>query len=171
MNSAQPSITKKYLTAILEHIADGVIVQDPAAEIVYINPAAASLLGFATAQAALTAGRDHILGQFHLFDEHGQPLPVDKLPGREALRGHTNPTRIIRARTNSSGPATVRWAWIKATSIQDAQSQIEYVVTTFQEITHLKNAELRLADTNQRIINLLEQTLKLDPPRYPQKDF
>ena len=50
--------TSEHFKAILEHIVDGVVVQDMDAEIVYINPAAAKVLGFSGQEEGLEAGRD-----------------------------------------------------------------------------------------------------------------
>jgi PAS domain S-box-containing protein len=153
--------TKRDLKAVLDHIVDGVVVQDMDAQIVYINEAAASLLGFPDAAAALKAGRDQILRQVQLFDEQGRALPVDMLPGREALRGAAHPTRIIRGRAAGQPEGTWRWAWVKASPVPGHTGRTEYVVTSFQEITQLKNAEIGALDANHRITKLLEQVLKV----------
>jgi PAS domain S-box-containing protein len=152
--------TKKQFEAILEHVADGIVVQDRKAQIVFVNPAAARMLGFASPELAMRAGRDRILDRFDLFDERGDPLPVELLPGRQALRGKPEVASIVRARSNEGSDTGMRWGWLKASPIQDEDGNLEYVVTVFQEITALKTAELGLAEANQRIMHLLEQTLK-----------
>lgn len=152
--------TKKQFQAILEHVVDGIVVQDHEAQVIYINSAAARMLGWEDAEHALEVGRDGILKQVTLFDELGSPLPVELLPGRQALRGEHEPTRIIRARTVDTPESAWRWAWVKASPIYDSRGeQVEYVVSVFQEITAMKNAELGLMDANLRMTRLLEQAL------------
>jgi PAS domain S-box-containing protein len=151
--------TRDHFRAILEHIVYGVVVQNMDAEIVYINPAAARMLGFSGQEEALEAGRDGILRAFRLYDENGQLMAVDRLPGRRALKGEPEPVRIIRVRSSTVPDSTWRWAWVKASSIQSDDQQLEFVVSIFQEITALKQAELGLKDANQRITKLLERVL------------
>ena len=63
-------------------------MQDLDAEMVYLNPAALKLLGFGSLDEALSVGRDGILRAFDtVYDDAGKPLPVEMLPGRQALRG------------------------------------------------------------------------------------
>jgi PAS domain-containing protein len=157
----QPS-TRDQFRAILEHIVDGVVVQDMNAQIVYLNPAAAKMLRFSSPAEALEAGVDGILRAFDaLCDEHGRPLPVEMLPGRQALRGQPEPVRIVRVGLQEEGEHTWRWAWVKASPIQDEKRQLEYVVTVFQEITAMKQTELGLKDANHRITRLLEEVLEV----------
>jgi PAS domain S-box-containing protein len=154
----QPSTTEQF-RAILDHIADGVVVQNQAAEIVYLNDAATRMLGFVNAEEALKVNLPGILRAFEIFDDDGQPLPVEMLPGRQALKGEPDPVRVVRVHPVGTAPGTWRWALVKATPIRDASESPEYVVNVFQEITHMKQTELGLKDANQRIINLLEQIL------------
>lgn len=160
MTAAKSFSTKKHLRAVLKYLADGIVVQDMNANIVYINESAAHQLGFPNTQAALAAGRPHILRQFKLYDEHGRPLPIEMLPGREALHGAPEPARIIRAKAAGASESAWRWAWVKASSIENKNHQVEYVVTVFQEITSFKNAEIGAVEANQRIMNILEDVLK-----------
>src|SRR5450756_1541695 len=91
----QPS-TKEHFQAILDHIPDGVVVQDGDAQIVYLNPAATRMLGFFSSDEAIAAGLDGILQAFDVFDDDGQPLSREMLPGRQALRGEQEPKQIVR---------------------------------------------------------------------------
>jgi PAS domain-containing protein len=160
MGSNNRPTTKKQFQAILEHVVDGVVVQDDEAQVVYINSAAARMMGWEDAAHALEAGRDGILRQVTLFDERGVPLPVELLPGRQALQGEHEPTRVIRARTADTPEESWRWAWVKASPIYDSKGErVEYVVSVFQEITAMKNVELGLLDANLRMTKLLEQAL------------
>ncbi|HZA93072.1 MAG TPA: PAS domain-containing protein, partial [Gemmatimonadales bacterium] len=60
------------LAVFLDHVGDGVTVQDPRGRLVYANAAAAQALGFASAAELLAAPVTEVLGQFALFDENGQ---------------------------------------------------------------------------------------------------
>lgn len=156
-----PSTSGDKFKSILDHIVDGVVVQDAQTNIVYINPAATRLLGFESTEAALAAGRPGILQAFsEIYDDDGQVLPVEMLPGRLALHGEPEPVRVVRVQPRDTPSGEWRWAWVKASPIDDASSGAPaYVVTVFQEITEMKQKELGLKAANQRIVNLLEQVL------------
>jgi PAS domain-containing protein len=154
----QPTNSQQF-RAILDHIADGVVVQDVDAELVYLNPAATKMLGFADADEALKVGRAGILRAFDIFDDYGRPLPVEMLPGRQAIKGEAQPARVVRVQPHDAAPGCWRWAWVKASPIQSDDLKTEYVVSVFQEITQMKQTELGLKDANRRITKLLEQVL------------
>ncbi len=153
--------------AILNHIVDGVVVQDAGAELVYANPAAAKLLGFSSVDELLAAGVRGMLKDFAaLFDETGKPIGREQLPGREALRGEVEPARVVRVRPVDESEGPWKWAWVKASSIrEEASGAPVYVVTVFSEITKMKKTEQGLIDANQRVVNLLEQVLDASEPR------
>jgi PAS domain S-box-containing protein len=157
MNTGFPS-SREQFEAILSHIADGVAVQYPDASIVYLNPAAAQIMGFNSPEEALRIGID-LERDMELFDENEKPLSLDLLPGRQALRGVKTPTRVVRVTFRNDPKRQTRWAWVKASPVYTPDGRLDYVVNVFQEITHLKQAELGLRDANQRVTNILEEVL------------
>jgi PAS domain-containing protein len=117
----QPS-TREQFRAILEHIVDGVVVQDMNAEVVYLNPAAAKMLRFSSQEEALAAGVEGILRAFDsIYDENGMPFTRDMLPGRQALKGQAEPVRIVRVGLDEDGEHQWRWAWVKASPTSELQ--------------------------------------------------
>src|SRR5947208_7693784 len=75
------------LRAILEGVADAVTAQGPDGRLVYANDAAVRVLGFASADALLSAPLTRIMGRWDLRTPDGGPLDVAELPGRRALMG------------------------------------------------------------------------------------
>jgi PAS domain S-box-containing protein len=157
MNSGFPT-SREQFEAILSHIADGVAVQNPDASIVYLNPAAAHIMGFSSPEEALLIGID-LERDMELFDEHENPLSIDLLPGRQALQGVKTPTRVVRVTFRDDPNRRPHWAWVKASPVNGTGGELDYVVNVFQEITHLKQAELGLREANQRVTNILEEVL------------
>jgi len=51
------------LAVFLDHVGDGVTVQDPSGRLVYVNTAAAQTLGFASAAEFLAAPAGEVLGR------------------------------------------------------------------------------------------------------------
>jgi PAS domain S-box-containing protein len=133
------------LAIILEGIADGITVLNPAGQLIYSNDAAARLIGYPDAQALLAVPLEDMLGPFETFDEAGRSLAATDLPGRLALRGLSRPPQVIRLRARATGEE--RWLLVTAQAISNEAGALEFVVNIFHEITALKRAEL-----NQRLL-------------------
>src|SRR5512139_346853 len=134
-------LSREQLAVVLAGITDGITALNPAGKLVYSNDAAARLIGYSSAQALLAVPNADILSKFELFDDAGQPLPVEELPGRRALRGLTAAPRMLRFRVRETGEE--RWSMVTSQTVVDAAGQIELVVTIFHEITELKRIEFR----------------------------
>src|SRR5688500_6778181 len=107
--------TPENLAVFLDHVGDGVTVQDQSGRLVYANAAAARNLGFASAAELLATPTAELVGRFALFDEAGQPFHVGKLPGRRALQGEAESAVTIRFRDQESGEE--RWSIIRSAPV------------------------------------------------------
>ena len=110
-------LSHEQLAVVLAGIADGITALNPAGELVYCNDIAARLIGYPSAQALLAVPNTEILSKFELFDEAGQPLPVEELPSRRALRGLTEPPRVLRFRVRETGEE--RWSMVTSQAVVD----------------------------------------------------
>jgi PAS domain S-box-containing protein len=150
------------ISAILQGAAEGITAQDRSGRLRYANDAAARLLGFPSAQALLEAPPDEVTQKVVMFDEDGRPFPAEALPGRVALQGAPAPSAVIRYRILATGEEY--WSAVKATPVFDAQGRVELVVSLFQNITYLKEAELHqrlLADVGKLLAGPLDPTALL----------
>ena len=127
------------LALFLDHVGDGVTVQDPSGRLVYANAAAARNLGFASAAEFLAAPIGEVVGRFALFDEDGQPFPLENLPGRRALQGEPESTVTVRFRVQETGEE--RWSIIRSSPVLDAEGHVLYAVNVWQDATAQKRAE------------------------------
>jgi PAS domain S-box-containing protein len=126
------------LAVFLDHVGDGVTVQDPSGRLVYANAAAARALGFASAAELLAAPVTEILGQFTLLDEEGRPFPVENLPGRRALQGESESAVTLRFRIQETGEE--RWSIVRSSPVTVA-GNVVYAVNVWQDVTAQKRAE------------------------------
>ena len=138
-------LSRDQLAIILEGITDGITIQTANGQIIYANNAAAHIMGYPNPQAVLTMSGPELLRQFEVFDEAGQPLAIEALPGRSALRGAPISPKVIRFRVIATGEA--HWSEVSAQVIHDQAGQIDLVINIFHDITALKQAEL-----NQRLL-------------------
>ena len=127
------------LAVFLDHVGDGVTVQDPSGRLVYANATAAQALGFAGAAELLAAPVAKVVGRFALFDEAGQPFPVENLPGRRTLQGEPESAVTLRFRNNETGEE--RWSIVRSSPVTDAAGTVLYVVNVWQDATAQKRAE------------------------------
>jgi PAS domain S-box-containing protein len=127
------------LAVFLDHVGDGVTVQDPSGRLVFANAAAARALGFTSAAELLAAPASEIVGRFDLFDEDGQPFPVENLPGRRALQGEPESAVTLRFRVQETGEE--RWSTIRSSPVTDAAGNVLYAVNAWQDATAQKRAE------------------------------
>ncbi len=127
------------LAVFLDHVGDGVTVQDPKGRLVYANAAAAQALGFASAAELLAAPVTEVLGQFALFDENGQSFPVENLPGRRALQGEPESAVTLRFRIQKTGEE--RWSIVRSSPVTDTAGNVVYAVNVWQDTTAQKRVE------------------------------
>src|SRR5215204_2044286 len=130
---------KENLAVFLDHVGDGVTVQDASGQLVYANVAAARALGFASPAELLAAPITEIVGQFALLDEEGQPFPVENLPGRRALQGEPESAVTLRFRSHETGEE--RWSIVRSSPVTDAAGNVLYAVNVWQDATAQKRAE------------------------------
>src|SRR5438132_1629464 len=76
---------------VLEGIPDAVTVQDAQGRIVWANGAAAKVLG--TGPDEEPSARPD---RFEIFDESGDRVPIERLPGRLALQGTPTTGMVLR---------------------------------------------------------------------------
>ena len=133
--------SRSELEAILRQVADGITVQDADGSLVYANDAAAKLIGFATAGQLIGTPVAEVLSRFDMFDEHGRPFPLERLPGRLALSGLESEA-MIHYRVKETKQE--RWSVVRASPIFDEQGDVRFAVNAFHDVTARKAAEDRL---------------------------
>lgn len=150
-------------TALLEHVlhavANGITIQDPLGNLVFVNVAAAQTMNCRTPQEAVAKGGLAIVKGFTFYDIKGNPVRVTDLPGRLTLTGVPEPEMVIAYTAN--GDSKIHWTSIKAMPIIDDTGKVILAVNVLQDITTLKENERDLKKANSRVTKLLEQTLKV----------
>jgi PAS domain S-box-containing protein len=133
--------SRDQLDVILRAAADGISVQDPSGRLVFANEAAARLVGFDSADELLAAPVEEILGRFELLDAEGNPLPLERLPGRRALAGVEGVEEVIGYRIRATGEE--RWSLVRATPVFGSDGKVQFAVNAFQDITAGRRGEER----------------------------
>ncbi|MHB9105645.1 MAG: sensor histidine kinase [Armatimonadota bacterium] len=129
------------LDATISAIADGVVIYNTAMEIIRLNTAAESLLEL-TPDARKLPFHDRII-RSRMRSADGHPLTPDELPSLRALRGETLCGEIASI-THTDGREL--WLAISAAPIHDPQGVITGVVSTFTDITVMRELQQRQDD-------------------------
>jgi PAS domain S-box-containing protein len=145
------------LRAILEGIADSVTAQGPDGGLVYANDAAVRMLGFASAEALLSAPLEEIMARWVLMTPTGEPLALADLPGRRALMGDEPEPVLIQFIDRHTGER--RWSRIKAKPVRDADGSVRLAINVIEDVTELKQVEQSqrfLAEASRALADSLE---------------
>jgi PAS domain S-box-containing protein len=139
---AELRVSRDQLQAILDGVADAVTAQGPDGRVVYANDAAARQLGRGSASDLMDEGVERFMRRYELYDEAGQPFPVEDLPGRRALRGEDPGPTLLRYRDTETGDDM--WALIKATAIRDADGLAILAINVIENVTEQREREQQL---------------------------
>lgn len=161
--AANLQASRDQLQAILASVADGIIVQAPNHHIIYANDAAASLMGFTSAQDLLASFSLDLLDTFHVLDETGHPFAYGNLPGQRVLRGEQVPPTVMRYVHRTTGEE--RWSLVSTRPVLDEAKQPRFVVTVLRDVTQERSAQYRsgfLADVGAILPSTLDVPSLLD---------
>src|SRR5829696_5802671 len=150
------------VNTILGGVADAVTAQAPDGSLVYANEAAVAITGYQSVGELLSAAPGTIVSRFEMTDEHGDPLDVQRLPGRRAMAGERPEPLVVRSR--QAGTREWRWSRVKSTPVLDGDGRVRLAINVVEDITELKRAEQGqrfLAETGRVLAGSLdyEETL------------
>ena len=151
--------TEGQLEAVLANLAAAVTVQAPDGGLVYLNQAAAEVLGCSSPEEALSTPLAQLLDAFVVLDEDGRPFDLRELPGRHALAGEESRPTLTQSVLKATGE--VRWSVTKATPVRDEHGAVVLAVNIIEDVT-----DARLAERQQRFLSaasmLVSSSLDVD---------
>jgi PAS domain S-box-containing protein len=131
--------TASELRTVLGALAEAVTVQRPDGELVYANAAAARLYGYPTVDALLEAGIKAFYERWDVRDEHGDPVPRQRLPGRRALTGELGPVLLTQMVERTTGERT--WQLLKASPVLAPDGRPRLAVNVIEDVTDQRRRE------------------------------
>lgn len=130
---------ERRMDTVMSILDEAVVIHGRDGELVFVNPAAARLLGFASAEQALATPIERIGERFAIRDEAGGEL------GPEALLGSRAPgsdqTEPLTLRVTERDGGAERWCRTRSRPITDASGQVLYSVTVIEDVTDVKRTE------------------------------
>jgi PAS domain S-box-containing protein len=145
----EPSISLGRMRAIMNGLADAVIVTDVEGRLLLFNRAADRVLPLGMMEVAIAEWSSY--GGF-LGPDMRTPLPAGELPPLRALRGEVVDDCEIYL-PGTRGPEG-RWISVSARPILDGHGRIEGSVTTVRDIT----ARKRQLERHHLLSNIVEET-------------
>ena len=153
------SRTEGQLEAVLANLAAAVTVQAPDGTLVYVNQAAAEMMGCASPDEMLAMPLAELLDAFVILDEDGRLYDLGDLPGRHALAGAEPRPALTHTIVKATGEE--RWAVTKATPVRDEHGTVVLAVNIIEDVT-----DARLAERQQRFLSaasmLVSSSLDID---------
>ena len=140
--------SRDQLDVILHGVADGIVVQDTAARVIFANAAGVESLGIISLEALRDMPFDQALHQFEFLAESGETCSRDRLPAMRALNGQQVPDEVFCLRNRMTG--LERWYILNATPVFDRHGQVQFAVSIFKEISERKRAERALVELSVR---------------------
>ena len=125
--------SREHLEAILQGVADGVVVQDADGMVAYANEAAAQMLQVPFPADLLGSTIDAALTPFDLFDPARMSLTVADLPAGAVFQGALSSRRTIICRHRETGDE--RWWIVTASPIRDSAGNVRYAVGILRDAT------------------------------------
>ena len=157
-----PVLSADLMRLALDNLADGVTIHDATGKLLYANEAVARMMGMELDEI-LAAPAGAWQERFVMYDEDGEQLPLERLPGRRVFQGENPEPLLLRSVDRETG--IWQWVRIKAAPMFDEDGNIAAAVNVTEEVTEVKEAELAqrlLAEAGQALATSLdyEKTLQ-----------
>lgn len=132
---------ERRLQAVLVNLAEAITVVDRDGYTVFANQAAADLLQVSEPSELMGAAPGSIMPRFAVFDEQGNELDIDAMPGRRLFAGEPADPLLVRNIVRATGEE--RWIVVRSSPVLDPDSgELLYVVNVFENITEVKRVQL-----------------------------
>ena len=157
-----PVLSADLMRLALDNLADAVTIHDASGKLLYANEATARMMGM-DLDEILSAPAGAWTERFTMYDEEGNELPLERLPGRRVFQGEMPEPLLVRSVDRETG--SWQWVRIKAAPLLDEDGSIAAAVNVSEEVSEVKEAEMAqrlLAEWSQTLATSLdyEQTLQ-----------
>jgi diguanylate cyclase (GGDEF)-like protein/PAS domain S-box-containing protein len=132
-------------------IACGVLVQDSKGRVLDANQPAEEILGWSLAE--MKGKKTGAL--WEAMTEDGVPLPLRERPTMQALKTGMPKTRQVMGIVRRTGET--KWVQIDTVPVRNPDGSALRVVSSFIDITDLKSAEDRLAESELKLRTIFDQ--------------
>jgi PAS domain S-box-containing protein len=155
--------SEQRFAGIVDSLAEAVTIRNLDDRIIYANRAALDSMGFASVAEMTQAPPTSIMDAYIVTGEDGGEIGMDDIPSVRLLRGEQPGPLLMRTVDRATG--LERWRLLKAAGLTDPDGNIEAAVTIIEDVTSVKQAEVRtrlLAEASEVLASSLdyEETLR-----------
>jgi PAS domain S-box-containing protein len=144
--------SEERLRTVVTSMAEGLVMQDASGAIVTCNPAAERILGLSRDQME---GRHSVDPRWRSIHEDDSPFPGGEHPAMVTLRTGVALRNVVMGVHKPDGSLT--WISIASEPLRVEPGDAPYaVITTFSDITAVREVAARLEETSQRLTFVLD---------------
>lgn len=144
------------LEVVLNAVDDGITAQAPDGKLLWANHAAAVLCGYESTEQLLEVSSQELTTRFRVSDEFGQPIGVDRLPGKAALAGDKGPEQLVQWDVPQGES---RWLLISAHPVFDDSGAIAFAVNVFRDVTERQRTMQAFRESQLRVAELYKEQM------------
>jgi PAS domain S-box-containing protein len=130
---------ERRMDSVMKVLDEAVVIHDRAGNALFANDAAAGMFGFESPAELLGLSREGRRDLFDIYDETGDPMDDAALAPIRAMRGESPGVQTVRMILRRSG--TELWLRVRSQKVPGPDGNPLYVVTAFEDVTELKEAE------------------------------
>jgi PAS domain S-box-containing protein len=139
LDSPATQLSAPLFRLALDNLADSVTIHDSRGKLLYVNQATVKLMGAESREEVLAAEPGAWQADISNYDEHGRPIDIQEMPGRQVFQCKCETELLLRS-VNSHGVS--RWIRIKAAPLFDEDGNVAAAVNVSEDVTDVKEAEL-----------------------------
>jgi PAS domain S-box-containing protein len=137
--------SEKTLSAVLEHMSEGVMIADAERNVIYQNPASLRIVGFEPNEIGRIKS-ENISTDFQAWDEQGNPLDAEAWPISRVVRGERVQNQVLRVRRIETGHEWI--ANYNGSPIYADDGRFDVSFITIHDITERRRTEMALQESH-----------------------
>lgn len=130
-----------------DHAAIGILQVSPDGKFLVVNPQFCKMTGYS---------EEELLGKTFMDITHPEDVEKDVASGQRLIKGEISTYEHEKRYVRKDG--SVFWVYLTVTPFRDATGRPKYFVSTTQDITHRKNMEQALQESEQKFKAIFDQT-------------
>jgi len=140
--------SRDQMQIILTGVGDGITAQDGNGQPVFANEAAARIFNFPSAEALINTPIAKINETFEVFDTEGQPVAVNRLPGRRAMNEGISSDMTLKLHFYETDEE--RWVSTRASPVLDKKGNVILGINITRDITQSRQYFDNLRNERER---------------------